>query len=92
MLIPIIGFAGMILVLLAFVMNQFDKWDHDSYAYDITNALGGLLLTEYSALIGSYPFLILNAIWTAVSLYELWLDIEGRPKKITHLHHKRKKR
>ena len=78
MLIPIIGFAGMILVLLAFIMNQFDRWDHDSYPYDITNALGGLLLTEYSALIGSYPFFIKGNCCPYSIKYEKWITANQR--------------
>ncbi|PIN72276.1 hypothetical protein COV21_02650 [Candidatus Woesearchaeota archaeon CG10_big_fil_rev_8_21_14_0_10_45_5] len=72
-----IGFSGMILVLLAFLMNQARKWSADSILYDATNAVGSLLLIAYAVLLKSYPFLILNAIWAAISARDIFIDIKN---------------
>lgn len=75
MLETIIGFLGMILILFAFVMNQTHKWKTDYALYDLFNSIGGLLMVIYAILIASYPFLILNAIWTIVSVRDLYFDL-----------------
>lgn len=83
----IIGFVGMTLILFAFIMNQLRKWKADFLAYDLTNAIGGLLLITYALLIKSYPFFILNFIWTGVSIKDIFTDIK---KKKVHIGHKKK--
>ncbi|MBU0628131.1 MAG: hypothetical protein KKC75_03000 [Nanoarchaeota archaeon] len=74
MLIEIIGFSGMFLILLAFLMNKMHKWKHDSAAYDITNSAGSLLLIIYAVMLKSYPFIILNGIWFIVSVKDFFLS------------------
>ena len=75
-----IGFAGMALVLFAFLMNQFRKWNSESVAYDVANTAGSLLLVIYAVILKSYPFLILNAVWAIVSARDIELDIKDRKK------------
>lgn len=72
--IEIIGFSGMSLILLGFVMNQTKRWKDDDLIYDGVNAVGGFLLIIYSVLIGSYPFLGLNLVWTVVSVRDVFFD------------------
>ena len=71
-----IGLTGMSLILIAFVMNQIHKWKDISLTYDIVNVIGAGLLVIYSIMIQSYPFLILNSVWTLVSLRDVFLDIK----------------
>ncbi|MBN1156831.1 hypothetical protein JXA85_04385 [Candidatus Woesearchaeota archaeon] len=85
-----IGFAGMFMILFAFLMNQFHKWKVDSLSYNIFNALGGMLLTAYSLTMKSYPFVVLNVIWTIVAIMDIVIDVEDLEKKKAHLGHKRK--
>lgn len=83
MLIEIIGFSGMFLILLAFLMNQAHKWKEDDLAYDLTNSVGSFLLMGYAVMLKSYPFLILNGIWFIVSARDVVLDIKTAKKKNT---------
>ena len=75
MAVEIIGFIGMFLILFAFVMNQLNKWDSNSLLYDIVNSAGGLMLITYAVFIRSYPFLILNVVWTVVSIKDVVTDL-----------------
>jgi hypothetical protein len=77
------GFVGMAMILIAFIMNQLHRWHDDDLIYDSFNAIGALLMVYYSYTISSYPFLILNAVWAAVSLRDVVLDL-NTPKKNKH--------
>ncbi|MCB9814892.1 hypothetical protein H6784_05825 [Candidatus Nomurabacteria bacterium] len=61
--VTILGVIGAGIILLAFLMNQKDKWLNDSLVYDVTNAVGALMLVIYAYLISSYPFMVLNTVW-----------------------------
>jgi hypothetical protein len=74
MWVTIIGFVGMLLILLAFLMNQQGKWKNKYFIYDFVNYLGAGLLVIYSYLIGSWPFLILNLVWMGYSARDSWID------------------
>jgi len=74
----LIGFTGMSLILFAFVMNQINKWKNDSLIYDAFNAVGGLLMMIYALMLNSYPFLILNGVWTIVSVRDIFLALSRK--------------
>ncbi len=91
----IIGFMGMFLILFAFFMNQTHKWKTEYPIYDFVNLIGALLLLIYSYLIKSWPFLVLNLVWAAVSVREAYIDMKikkkvRKRKKKAGLGHKRK--
>lgn len=67
----IIGIIGAGLLLVSFMLNQLHKLSRDSTVYDLINFLGALLLVIYALDIGSYPFAILNGVWTLVSLRDI---------------------
>lgn len=87
-MLTLIGIVGMVLILLAFFMNQTHRWKDDDLIYDITNLAGGILLAIYAVLLNSWPFLILNCIWSLVSARDVYLDlIKVKKKKKSHLGH-----
>ncbi|OGY98665.1 MAG: hypothetical protein A2855_01395 [Candidatus Liptonbacteria bacterium RIFCSPHIGHO2_01_FULL_57_28] len=75
----LIGIAGATLILLAFVLNELHIWSEDSLAYDVTNFIGGALLVWYAWLIHSWPFVVLNGVWTLVALRDSISDMR-RPR------------
>lgn len=87
-----IGLSGMVLVLLAFLMNQTHIWKDTDLIYDGTNFLGGALLVWYAWIIYSWPFLLLNGVWALWSLRDVYLDIKQpkKPKRKAHVGHKKK--
>lgn len=74
-----LGFAGALLVLIGFVLNEFGRLRAENWRYDLLNFLGGGLLVVYAWLLPSYPFLLLNLVWTLVALRDLLLPIIRKP-------------
>jgi len=67
----IIGTIGMLLLLIAFLLNLVKKLTQDSLTYSILNVVGGGLLTYYAYILNSIPFLILETIWTIFAICKL---------------------
>lgn len=74
----IIGISGMVLILLAFFMNQANKWKNDDLIYDLVNLLGSVLLIIYAIPPLSWPFIVLNGVWAMVSLRDVYLDLTSQ--------------
>jgi hypothetical protein len=69
--VTLIGATGAGLILIAFILNQSGRWNQESIWYDGVNVVGGLLLVLYAYLLGSWPFLVLNGVWTLVALRDV---------------------
>lgn len=74
----IIGTSGAALILIAFIMAQIHKWKDTDLVYDAVNFIGSALLVAYAVLLVSYPFIILNIIWAAVSLRGIFLNLSAK--------------
>lgn len=79
------GIAGLIIVLVAFVMEQTGRWQEDDLLYDGANFLGSLLLVIYAILGNAVPFIVLNVVWGGYSLYDVILDLRKEYAKKHHL-------
>lgn len=77
-LTEILGITGAALVLVAFAMNQSNKWTNDSYNYDLTNFIGSAMLLLYGLILETYPFVALNAIWALFSLKDLLVRVSRK--------------
>lgn len=69
--LDILGIAGAAVILTGFVLNQLKILKTESFSYDAINLVGGIILVTYAWLIGSIPFVILNAVWLVVSLKDV---------------------
>ena len=68
----IIGIAGMVFILVAFILDEFCKhWNQDSIRYNVLNIIGSALLLWYAYSLKGWPFFILNAVWFVVALVKL---------------------
>lgn len=74
----LIGTLGATLILIAFVLNQLHVWKDDEFRYDIVNVLGAALLVVYAILLRSWPFAVLNGVWTLVSLRDAINDVRRK--------------
>ena len=68
----IIGSFGVFILLLAFVLNLLHKISRENIIYILMNVTGGGLACFASYLIHYIPFIILEAVWTLVSLIALF--------------------
>ena len=67
----IIGSIGVFILLLAFVLNLLNKISGKSLVYFLMNIVGAGLACYASYLINYIPFIILEGVWTVVSLIAL---------------------
>jgi hypothetical protein len=66
-----IGFTGVAILLLAFLLNLLKRISSNSLLYILMNIVGAGLACLASWLINYVPFVILEASWTVVSLVAL---------------------
>jgi hypothetical protein len=69
-----IGFVGVSILLLAFLLSLFKKISQDSHTYILLNLIGAGLACVASILIEYVPFIILEGAWTLVSLIS-WIRL-----------------
>ena len=62
------GVVGLVLLLLAFVLNVLKKIERNGYAYDGMNFIGAVLLAVYALFAQIWLFFILEAVWAAAAL------------------------
>ena len=66
-----IGFTGVTVLLLAFLLNLAGKLSKDSLLYILLNITGAGLACLASWLIRYLPFVVLEAVWMLVSVAAL---------------------
>lgn len=66
-----IGTIGVSMLLVAFGLNLLRIITADSYFYLWFNFAGAGLAGLASVLIGYVPFMVLESVWTCVSLYAI---------------------
>lgn len=71
-LVTLFGIIGANLVLVGFIGSRLKYWQADSMSYIALNAFGSLVLVAYSALIDSYPFILLNVVWLIFSVNDVF--------------------
>jgi large-conductance mechanosensitive channel len=67
----LIGIIGASSILISFFLDLFDIIEETSKLYLGLNIFGGLILSYYAFLENVIPFLILNIIWTIISIVKL---------------------
>ena len=66
-----IGFIGVFLILLAYILNVFEKLKQNSLTFILLNLFGASLACLASILMNYMPFIILEGVWALVSLISL---------------------
>ncbi len=66
-----IGFFGVSILLLAFLLNLLKRISQDSLSYISLNLIGAIIACCASALLKYWPFIILEAVWAIVSAVAL---------------------
>ncbi len=71
-----IGFAGVAILLAAFLLNLSNKINKDAVAYLSMNILGAGLACYASVRLKYFPFILLGGCWTLVSIIGLFKIIK----------------
>jgi hypothetical protein len=74
----IVQVAGALLILIPFIAAQFDRMSPHAASYLLLNLAGSLVLTVLAALDSDWGFLLLEAVWAAVSAWSLAQLLRGR--------------
>lgn len=66
-----IGFIGVFQILLAYVLNVLGKLKSKDLTFILLNLIGASMACLASILMNYLPFIILEGVWTLVSLMAL---------------------
>ena len=75
-----IGFAGVLLVLIAYLALQTERLSGTGMMYSLLNALGaaGILVPVVYADHMNYSVLFIEAAWIAISVYGMWHSLKRK--------------
>jgi len=66
-----IGFIGVFQILLAYMLNAMGKVSHKDLSFILLNLIGAGMACLSSILLNYMPFIILEGVWTIISLISL---------------------
>ncbi len=67
----IVSLGGSVIILSAFIGNLFGKIRASGYPYVVLNVVGSAILSTIAILEEQWGFLLLEGVWTIVSVYSL---------------------
>ncbi len=70
-LIDIAGWAGVVSLLLAYVLVSTKRIEGDSVFYQVLNLAGAGLLILNSFYYGAFPSVGINVVWIGIAIYAL---------------------
>jgi uncharacterized membrane protein len=76
----IIASLGVIILLVAFLLNLYKKIPANSYVYTGMNFVGAAMCGVSSYMINFYPFVVLESIWAGFALASFIKVSRGTPE------------
>jgi phosphoglycerol transferase MdoB-like AlkP superfamily enzyme len=67
LLFNLLGWAGAVLLLLAYALVSFKKLEADSAAYQWLNVAASILLAVNTIYYQAYPSSFVNIVWTVIA-------------------------
>ena len=75
----VIQVVGALMILAGFAGTQLGRMRADSVAYLVLNLVGAIVLTVLAFVEEQWGFVLLEAVWSAVSLWSLSRVLRGLP-------------
>jgi hypothetical protein len=76
----VIQIVGALLILAAFVAVQLDRMQPHSRTYLTLNLVGSAILAVLAVVASQWGFVLLEAVWTAVSAWGLLAALRTAPR------------
>ena len=77
-----IGFIGVFQILLAYILNLTGTLEKNSLVFILLNLIGAGMACFASILLNYIPFILLEGVWTLVSIIALMKYIKWPQKQI----------
>jgi len=77
-LFDLAGFAGVLLIIVAYLLLQLEKLPSSSPKYSLLNAAGALLIMVSLIFAFNLSAFIVEAFWFLISLVGLWRALNSR--------------
>jgi hypothetical protein len=74
----LVGFIGVLLIVVAYLLLQLDKLPSSSPRYSLLNAVGALLIIGSLIFAFNLSAFIMEAFWFLISLLGLWRSLIAR--------------
>ena len=78
----IIASLGVIILLIAFLLNLYKRISPESKTYTLLNFIGAATCGFASYMISFYPFVVLEGIWAAFALVSFFKVPRGTSENI----------
>jgi hypothetical protein len=75
----LVGFTGVVLIVVAYLLLQLNKLPSSAPAYSLLNALGALLVIVSLLFDFNLAAFLMEAFWFLISLFGLLRPIISRP-------------
>ncbi|HIH11264.1 TPA: hypothetical protein HA241_03680 [Candidatus Woesearchaeota archaeon] len=76
-----IGILGMILIVIAFLLEEFSTYTQNTRTYNYLNIFGSAFLIYYGISLQGWPFVVLNSIWFIAAVIKLWKIFHRKKRK-----------
>lgn len=73
----IVASTGVIILLIAFLLNLYKKLPASSKTYSLMNFIGAGICCYASYMVSFYPFVVLEGIWALFGLISLFKKAEN---------------
>jgi paired small multidrug resistance pump len=77
-LFDLAGFAGVVLIIVAYLLLQLEKLPSSSPRYSLLNAAGALLIMISLMFAFNLSAFVVEAFWFLISLVGLWKSVSAR--------------
>lgn len=76
--------VGALMILAGFAGTQLGRMRADSLVYLVLNLVGAIVLTVLAVIEEQWGFVLLEGVWSAVSLWSLSRVLRGLPVATAH--------